>query len=322
MLLNYYGYSNKSITLFLEEEGFFVLPDGRTNYSQTSLVMASILNFRHIADLQNAIAGYPAKSALKYVTAHNLLFDFLRNEGYEIITFSTGLGVNEIITSDTLLRPVDLPSPFIDVVINNSVLSLFLWKVQYEWHINRVSYTLETLKSPIEEEKPIFVYAHVMAPHAPFIFGSNGEMSIPAKKFDYRDNDKFIETDSLENYMKGYKNQIAFIDQSIIEIVTNIRSNSPEAVIIIQGDHGPGALFTQESVRNEGLNEKFHILNAYYFPGGDYRSLSSDITPVNSFRLILNDLFGTNLPYQENSVFFSRFSTPLNLVEVTGRLNK
>ena len=33
-------------------------------------------------------------------------------------------------------------------------------------------------------------------------------------------------------------------------------------------------------------------MNAYYFPDGDYRDLYQTITPVNTFRIVLNKYFG------------------------------
>ena len=38
------------------------------------------------------------------------------------------------------------------------------------------------------------------------------------------------------------------------------------------------------------------ILNAYYFPGGRYEGLYEAISPVNSFRVVLNTFFGAKLP--------------------------
>ena len=45
------------------------------------------------------------------------------------------------------------------------------------------------------------------------------------------------------------------------------------------------------------------ILNAYYFPNLDYQGPYQEITPVNSFRAVLNTLFGARfeiLPDRSN----------------------
>ena len=42
--------------------------------------------------------------------------------------------------------------------------------------------------------------------------------------------------------------------------------------------------------------------NAVYFPGKDYRLFYDSISGVNQFRVILNTLFGQNLPLLKDSV--------------------
>jgi hypothetical protein len=70
----------------------------------------------------------------------------------------------------------------------------------------------------------------------------------------------------------------------MLTIISEILANSTTPpIIIIQGDHGFG----------EGDN--FPILNAYYLPGIDPGVLYPTISPVNSFRLIFNEYFGSNL---------------------------
>jgi hypothetical protein len=44
------------------------------------------------------------------------------------------------------------------------------------------------------------------------------------------------------------------------------------------------------------LREKMRILNALYLPGQDPAPLHQSMTPVNTFRIIFNRYFGTNLP--------------------------
>jgi hypothetical protein len=59
-------------------------------------------------------------------------------------------------------------------------------------------------------------------------------------------------------------------------------------VIIIQGDHG---------VRDPNRNA---ILNSYYLPGLPQDTIPADMSPVNSFRLVLNEYFNANLPLLPN----------------------
>jgi hypothetical protein len=50
----------------------------------------------------------------------------------------------------------------------------------------------------------------------------------------------------------------------------------------------------QDATRDE-LQIKMGILNAYYFPDGDYSLLYPTITPVNSFRMLFDKYFDAGL---------------------------
>ena len=44
------------------------------------------------------------------------------------------------------------------------------------------------------------------------------------------------------------------------------------------------------------------------------------ITPVNSFRVILNNYFNGELPLLEDKIFFSEWETPYDVYDVTDSL--
>ena len=73
-------------------------------------------------------------------------------------------------------------------------------------------------------------------------------------------------------------------------------------MIIVQGDEGPyppGTLrdtFDWRTASVDQLRVRIGILNAYHLPGVDTRVLYPTISPVNSFRVVFNAYFGTNLP--------------------------
>lgn len=56
---------------------------------------------------------------------------------------------------------------------------------------------------------------------------------------------------------------------------------------------------------NEQLRIKTAILNAYYLPDGQYEQLNEEISPVNSFRVIFNALFGTDFEILTERTFVS-----------------
>ena len=80
---------------------------------------------------------------------------------------------------------------------------------------------------------PNFVFAHLVIPHHPFVFGANGEElnSIEAS------------VPPFEEYKVKYPVQVTYINkrmEAIIDIILSSSSRPP--IIIIQGDHGPAHL--------------------------------------------------------------------------------
>jgi hypothetical protein len=313
-----YDYSNDDLVNFLREKGFLVLQDGHTNYNQTRLSISSSLNMDYWQDILERVS-FNKEDALTtlYATNYNAVFNFLRQNGYTIVTFTTGLSISDLQSSDVFISPPTYVSPLMNSIINNTALSLILWKEQYKQHTLKIENTINSIKKGVDANHPLFVYAHIMIPHPPFTYQENGDIIYPKRKFDLVDNNAYLRYGSRENYIHGYRNQIAYTDQQIKEIIVSILEKSPDSIIIIQGDHGPGAFFLQEDLENSNLDEKFHILNAYYFPDKDYQEIHEDITPVNSFRVVFNHFFGTDFKLLENRSFFSPYSEKFDFVDIT-----
>ena len=74
------------------------------------------------------------------------------------------------------------------------------------------------------------------------------------------------------------------------------------------------------SEKRTDLREPFSILNAYLVPDSIRGKLYPEITPVNSFRVVLSSLFGEKLPLLKDSSYYStaeemdHFSDVTNLI--------
>jgi hypothetical protein len=153
----------------------------------------------------------------------------------------------------------------------------------------RVLSALDKLKSIPDKPGHQFVFAHLVIPHPPYSFGPNGEAI------------SFNDGAPVEERIKAYTDQVLFINHEILEVVDAILSKSePPPVIIIQGDHGP-----LPDIAFSG-DEKMPILNAYYLPGTEaQKNLYPSITPVNTFRVILNSYFDQNLPLLNDVSYYA-----------------
>jgi hypothetical protein len=161
-----------------------------------------------------------------------------------------------------------------------------------------------------------FVFAHIVAPHPPFVFGKNGEFISHSTAFKLGDTTKYAGT--REEYIHNYTDELTYINTLVLRTVKTILSESKTPpVIIIQGDHGPGAYLDWASAENTNMRDRFSILNAYYLGGRQTKLLYPSISPVNSFRVVLNEFFGTKLELLPDRSFFSLWLSPFRFQEVT-----
>ena len=151
---------------------------------------------------------------------------------------------------------------------------------------------------------PKIVFAHIVSPHPPFVFAANGDPVEPPRSYNMNDGSDY--EGNLQEYRSGYAGQIQFDNQMLEMVIDALLAKSTQSpVIIIQGDHGPGRLLDWRSSTRTCLWERTGILNAYYLPKDGMEWLYPEITPVNSFRVVLNTYFGTKLQMLPNHTYFT-----------------
>jgi hypothetical protein len=66
---------------------------------------------------------------------------------------------------------------------------------------------------------------------------------------------------------------------------------------------------------------RMSILNAYFLPGAR-TSVPATITPVNTFRIILNEYFGQNLELLKDVSLYSDYTDPFNFKVIQNPCDK
>ena len=318
-----YNLDNGDFLSSLESKGFFVAEDSNSNYPRTGLSFASSLNAAYLDRISQQL-GQESENLLplKSFIENSFVFQQLRQAGYKIITFPSGYELTEISSSDQIISTQATPDSVQNLLINNTPLSIFLLGKQYDWHRQRITYTIDQLPEVSNQDQPTFVFAHILAPHPPFVFGSNGESINPSRKYGIDDGNEFLAVANQEEYLNGYRDQLVYINSQIINSIERIMaSSSTQPVIIIQGDHGPRSSYEPEILEGENLVERMAILNAYLLPGIDPSLLYPGITPVNTFRLLFNAYLGTNYPLLEDRSYYSTNDQPFQFTDVTSRLD-
>ena len=304
----YFDYDNSAFTQKLEELGFYVAQCAQSNYPQTRLSVTSTF----YADYHQKPTLYPLYSSLVVET--------LRSQGYLVVTFENRSNGHFAFGEDLRLSRNQLLAGKFDLtggltefefkLLETSLARLAFdiptlipgfdlaqqKETEFYEHYQQTFFILDELKRlPDSVDSPKLVFAHFLVPHPPFIFTPEGD-------FFWN-----------ENEVDGYVSNVEFIDSQIVNVVEEIiaKSTTPP-VIIIMGDHGPSGVPSIETPET-----RMSILNAYYVNEEAMDDLYPTITPVNSFRVVFNNYFGTDYPLLEDvSYHASRLNdfTPENAI--------
>jgi hypothetical protein len=322
MLHNIYGFDNSEFIDFLTKNKFYIAHQSHSNYVQTALSLASSLNMVYLNEYMaplgsNSQNRFPLEKLIK----NSRIAALLQEQGYKIVAFQTAYVYTDLTNADVYLTPYVSINDFEGLLLANSIFKWFIKEESnipifgYDSHRRLIRYTLDGLSNVSESASPKFVFAHILAPHPPFVFDRNGTEIKPDYPYAIFDASHF--PSPQHEYIEGYTNQILFLNSRLEEIITSIleRSENPP-VIIIQGDHGPRLLLDWVEYEKSCMAESASILNAYYLPRHGIEQLYPSISPVNTFRVIFDMYFGANLEVLPDKSYYSPINTPYDFFEV------
>jgi len=327
ILTKYFNYDNSPFINFLEEKGFFVTTESHTNYPQSYLSIASSLNMEYMDYFtdevgENSRDRRPVYDSIKYSEVAKKF----KSHGYSFINFNSGMTMtSDIPTAD---RNLCGNNRFLINEFTIQLIGMTALKPFYVYLLNDLSDVILCTFSTLPEVKentsePIFVLAHIMIPHPPFIFGPNGE-SISPDSLDLGQATYWFDKESAIN-------QITFTNKQTQELISKIFSHSKNSsIIIIQSDHGTASLYPAacgndlvcpiDNLTDEYIIERMSNFGAYYLPSNDYNLFYDSMTPVNIFRIIFNSYFDDEYPILEDKMYWSVTTAPYQFVEMTDKL--
>jgi hypothetical protein len=283
------GYDNSAFVRELEDVGFYIASCGRSNYPQTVMSMASSLNMGYLWEVIPNQGVNDRNSRPVYAgILHSQVRQEFEDRGYQIIAFDSGANWLNWRDADQFVAPPPEPffsthlDPFEYIFLDTTALhplmtQPFFLRNKFVHNYNRILFALNELPKIARTESPKFVYVHMLIPHRPNIFMPDGSMNLNTDYYK-----KGVGEGINRQYdIEGYINNTKFINSRLPNVIREIIQNSESApIILIQGDHG----YQLPDIR-------FDILNAYFFPDGNYAALYPDITPVNTFRVVFNTYF-------------------------------
>jgi hypothetical protein len=326
ILKEMYGYDDAPFLQHLREKGFFVANRSHSNYALTQLSVASMLNMRYLNEFDHikSVTWDPVMPLLR----HSAIVAILQGLDYRYVTFETALP--DLCFSDSgdyVHQPGYKPiTDFQQMLIDMSLLSEFgsdkiqSWLTREQSNVyqqKRQAVLFELGQGPVVAKLPgpKFVFMHLFCPHTPFVFDVDGSDPVHRGYGSYMDPG----LDALytpDTYRQWYAPQAEFLDGRLSAMIDQILANSAKPpIIVLLSDHGPRseAQFSGIDPADSNLRECMSNLTAIFLPprpgvaGTSSQScgLYPSMTPVNIFRVILNDYFGAKLPLLPDKVFFS-----------------
>jgi hypothetical protein len=299
--LRRYGFDNSSFLEALRDRGFYVA--GRTfgNYQKTAHSMAASLGMRYLDDVGRTAGAADDWGPLFDRIRGSRVAAFLQHRGYEYVHLGSWWGpMAEDPEADRNIRfaiPAGLP---VEQGLRVATLRQF-----------------EDIAAAAARPGPQFVLAHVLLPHPPYVFDRFGGPYTEREREGLSRDEQYLE-------------QLRFTNVLLLNLVDRLLAEPEDRdpIVILQSDEGPHPLpyeydrfWNWFGATDAQLREKFGLLNAYHLPGVEAEALSPTISPVNSFRVVLNEYFGQEMELVPDRSFIFRDEAHLyRFREVTGRL--
>jgi hypothetical protein len=316
VLRELFGKANEDFEDSLRTLGFTIPRLVRSNYTQTTLSIPSLLNFAYLNSLASDVGRRSNdRSVPNYLLENNRVVRFLQAQGYRFVFFPS-----EWWRATDHNRHADLEfrvpgGPSLQRTLAASELQKLLWRftvlgaigsphpVQAEY----IKRTFDGIRDLETGGKPTFVFAHFIFPHGPYVVDARCEPNVG--KFQGNPDRRYLE-------------QVRCANALVLDLVSTLLSRPGRPpIILLQGDHGSAMRGwdrapTARLVTASQAAERFGAFGAYYLPDGAGRLFTDTVTVVNVFRKVLQYYFGADLPAMPDHLYVSTEERPFDFFEV------
>ena len=292
-LKHYFDFDNKELYDYFGKNNFEVYK-GTHNFESiyTQEIVPNILNLDYVAKVDGLA------SANVELAKNARIFTFLKEKGYEIDMVNDGgflcdEGCN--IVGGDHYKPLNDEKKMIQAIFNQGVISLAI-----DLFSDR-EYNFEQRKQSVQIKQGLFdsyyeeckaggnkklLIGYICLPHGPFVFNHDGTVS---------------DNNMVDDY-KYYIEQLKYVNMEIQRIVDKILKEDPNSIIVIQSDHGARyALANLGDYKKSEYDEiketemMQNVINCVYIGGEKVSLKQKNTSSINTWRMILNKEFGTEL---------------------------
>jgi hypothetical protein len=311
------GFNDSNFIERLRKMGFYVAANSHSNYSWTTYSLASSLNMQYLPMVPDGRDAHWFQFAEDLDTprmiGNNRVLSFLKAKGYSYVDLSIWGNLADKgrpLPHGQFQRNLyygynDYDQEFYIGLIKMTFLAKPLAENYFEAKAKRetIIEKFKQLENVPHIKGPKFTYAHFLIPHPPYVFDQRG------------DKPSLISGALQLNEKTLYLNQLIYANGCAIKAIeTILKDSEAPPIIIIQGDHGAWELGKNH---DENVRMRMNILNAYYLPHNGASQLYAGVTPVNTFRIVLNKYFGAEFPLLEDKSYYNSSTPGSPLVLVT-----
>ncbi|MCO4746339.1 MAG: hypothetical protein KC912_16200 [Proteobacteria bacterium] len=314
-----------TLTRDLEERGFAVPAGATANYPQTLQSVTSVLAMA----LFDPDAAPTSRATYRAAIANSRVEAALVGRGYHVEQLLSEYSSLRLGTSD--VRQV---RPYVDFFayallprsVFGSISKLNTGEPSrplHALHRRQLRWTFRHAADPLSQPAT-FRFVHVLAPHPPFVIAADGSARVDRSSASIEDGSDWAHKHdgSVEGYADGYCEKLQWLDSELTDLVDRIVADHPDAVIVVQGDHGPGDEVDWAATELEEYHGRFGALVAVRGPDAVRAELYDGMTLVNLYPAVFRGLFGADVPALPDRSFWASWDEPEKLLEVTSELTR
>ena len=318
-----YLFDNSSFLNALRDRDFFIARQSFSSYSNTLLSVSSTLDMDYLFDehdrfsvlaggVRTTLPGKANRGLKETIAGDNRTVGFLKQLGYRYVHFEARTydetqcrGYEDVCINGMPLVRSDLQSVLLAQIPYRLLSAFGDAPLARPKPVKAGTKTASGTGIPelasglagLEADGPVFVYAHIYSPHAPNT--NDPECNVIGER-------------RGRLWKRAFTDQVLCVNRQLLQLVDEILERDPEAIVIINSDHGPRSTrradvsileYSQKQIR-----EYLTILNAIRMPESCAAHLQSDIVPINTMRAVFACLGGHAPRYVEPRYFLVRAS--------------
>lgn len=325
ILRSEFSYNNLTFEDGMKTNGFQIVPESHSNYTQAVLSLTACLNmeYLHAMGAPAARTGADMNHAIR-LYHDNRVFKTLREIGYSIVAFSPGLESLEPRSEGVaVLAPPHSVGEFEMVLLDRTVASRVMQAVYYLKYQNpaywryafrreRILYAFDEMArlAQTESSAPRLIFANLLIPEPPYLFTRDGGRAQPFGQGSLAIDRRFRGRES--EYRAAYLDQVHFTNQKLLETTQRIIEGAKRpSVILIASSRGAPVFLERSTAPPE---TRYRNLILVRFPDGTADShLYDSMSLVNLFRVTLNRIVDAGLPILEDRIIDTSEESPFQL---------